>query len=94
MLGVIKKEGGNKNKVFSCLRTGDGKPVEKTFQILNEPLEVLADFKSGVKKMGDDMQKKWQCWCSKETGDIVTGTYSEEISPLVEDEEEDEDQSM
>jgi hypothetical protein len=71
-------------KLFSCLRTEDGKTVAKTYKVLNETLEEVADFKTGSKMVGDKI-KNWQCWALKAPDEgLVLGSYEEEIVPVEE----------
>lgn len=83
ILGIVKKDGKNRGKLFSCLRGADEKTVAKTFKILDEPLESLAYLKDGVKRVGDKA-KHWSAWFAKENDEMVLGSYSEVIDDLAE----------
>lgn len=79
ILGIVKKDGPNKGKLFSCLRGADQKTVAKTFKILDEPLSEVAYVKDGMKQLLGKV-KHWKAWFAKENDEMVLGSYSEYIS--------------
>lgn len=78
-IGIVKKEGENKGRLFSCLKTPDGKIVPKTFKLLDSALCEIADLRSGVKKMTNGAKKYWHAWFTKENDDMVMGSYEESV---------------
>ena len=79
VIGIIKKEGDNKGRLFSCLQTADGKTVPKTYKLLDTTLSELADLRSGIKKMSEGVKKYWHAWFTKEDNAMILGSYEETI---------------